>query len=197
MHSSSGTGPVELYFERDHAFRKKKPDPATGRKRIGCAICGAGKLRPEHMGAPPSLNEGGSGMDRMTYQRIKHAWKTVLRQQVRQAGLGRHGAGLWESVHVEPQIGFPNRTRRDEGNMEWMLKKALGDVLVEEGVIIDDCFFPVRRYTMGNLDGVHSPGQSWLRLLVFRCAAVPAPQGAPKGMVAEAVGATSVRRIAR
>lgn len=176
--------PVELFLERGHAFKKKRPDPVTGAKRIGCETCGAGKLRAVHLGAPPSLNEGGSGMDRMTYQRIKLAWKTALRDLVKRSPLGDL-EGPYESVHVEAQIAFPNRQRRDEGNIRWMLEKALGDVLVEEGVIVDDSFFPVCRFTLGNLDGVLSPGRSWLRLLVFPRVAVPAPVGASKGTAAE------------
>lgn len=168
------TEPVELYLERRHAFKKKPKDPATGKKRIGCEHCNRGKSHPDHLGAPPSLNEGGSGLDRAVYQALKRAWMDALASEVRRAGLASCG---WESVYVEAQIGFPDRRPRDEGNIEWMLKKALGDVLQAEGVIPEDCFYPVRRYTMGNLEGVHSPGRSWTRLLVFESVAEVAPVG--------------------
>lgn len=167
--------PVALYLERRHAFKRKPKDPATGKKRIGCEVCGLATRHPDHLGAPPSLNEGGSGLDRRVYQALKGAWMDALASEVRRAGLA--GVG-WESVYVEAQIGFPDRIRRDEGNIEWMLKKALGDVLVAEGVIPDDCFYPVRRYSMGSLEGVHTPGRSWLMLLVFESVAAVAPVGA-------------------
>lgn len=174
--------PVELYMERQHAFKKKSPHPVTGKKRLGCEVCGLAKRHVDHLGAPPSLNEGGSGLKREAYQTIKGTWKDALRDLVRASALGALDGPL-ESVHVEAQVGFFNRQERDEGNLEWMLKKALGDVLVEEGVLVSDCFYPVCRYTL-SLEGVHSPGRSWLRLLVFPRAAVVAPMGA-KGTAAE------------
>lgn len=172
-------GPVELYLEREHAFRKKRPDLASGKKRIGCAVCGAGRRAKEHMGVPPSLNDGGSGMNRREFWQIKMAWSDVLSELVTGSALGALTAPL-EAVHVEVQMGFPTYQDRDEGNLRWMLEKVLGDVFVSAAVIPADTFFPVRRYTMGNLDGVHSPGRSWLRLLVFQSAATRAPRGDQK-----------------
>ena len=167
-------GPVELYLERDHAFKKKPKDPTTGKKRIGCAVCGAGKLRRQHLGAPPTLNERQKISD-MEYHRLKMAWEDVFRELIRDSALSP-----CEAVHVEAQIGFPRRQACDEGNLRWMVEKALGDALQAENVIPDDTFYPVRRYTMGNLEGVDSPGRSWLRLLIFQTAATCAPRGDAK-----------------
>jgi hypothetical protein len=165
-------GPVELYLERDHAFKKKPRDPVTGKKRIGCAVCGAGKLRRQHLGGPPTLNERQKIND-MAYQRLKMAWEDTFCDLIRAAGIPP-----CDAVHVEAQIGFPRRQACDEGNLRWMVEKALGDALQRENVLSSDTFYPVRRYTMGNLEGVHSPGRSWLRLLIFQTTATIAPNGA-------------------
>lgn len=177
--------PVELFLEREHAFRKKPKDPVTGKKRIGCAVCGQGERRKAHLGAPPSMNDGGSGMNRREFWQLKMAWMAVLREQIVASPLGALEEPL-PAVLVEVQMGFPTYQDRDEGNLRWMLEKALGDVLKDAGVIPADTFFPVRRYTMGNLDGVHSPGRSWLRLLIFETVAVSAPRGDAKAMTERA-----------
>lgn len=168
--------PVVIQVERDHPFKKKDPDPATGKRRVGCATCaerGLGivaKLNVAHLGAPPSMNEGGSGMDRMEYQAVKGAWMAAL-----SAALVASPANAWprplHAVMVEAQIGFSTRQSRDEGNLRWMIEKALGDALKKGGWLEDDCFYPVRRYSFGSMEGVHSPGRSFTRLILFPSAA--------------------------
>lgn len=172
-------GPVELYLERDHAFKKKAADPVTGKKRIGCEACGRAKQHVDHMGAPPSMNEGGSGMDRMAFKTFKRAWQDAFVELIRASALGP-----CEAVSVEVEVGYSSRGDRDGGNVKWWVEKVLGDALVECGVLVDDTYYPVDRYDVGGIKGVHSPGRSWLRLLVFPRAAVEAPVGA-KGTVAE------------
>lgn len=165
--------PVELLIERDHAFKKKKPDAETGRKRIGCEVCGRGRNHRAHMGAPPSMNSGNHSMQPMAYQALKHSWQDAFAELLEASGLPR---GL-EAVSVEGLVGFPTLAVRDGGNFRWMIEKALGDALVSgsEGVaggwIEDDCFFPVCRYEFGGLQAVHTPGRSWLRLMIFPRAA--------------------------
>jgi len=159
--------PVELEIRQDHPFRKKSDDPLTGQRRIGCAVCGAGKLRRQHLGAPPSMNDGGSGMDRNAYQALKKAWQAAFTDALRGSGLP---LGL-EAVTVEGLVGFPTRTGRDQGNHRWMVEKALGDALAEGGWIPEDTFYPVSRYEFGGLQAVHTPGESWLRLMVMPRAA--------------------------
>lgn len=157
------TEPVEIMVERDHAYKKKEPDPETGKKRIGCAECNGAKRAAAHLGAPPSLNDGGSGMNRMDFAGLKKAWQERFTYELERSPLPR---GL-SSVFVEGQIGFPTRTSRDEGNYRWMIEKALGDALVKGGWLDDDCFFPVLRYSFGGLTAVHVKGRSFTRLMLM------------------------------
>jgi hypothetical protein len=157
--------PVEIVITQDHPYAKKPNDPETGRKRIGCETCNRAKLHPDHLGAPPSMNEGGGGgaMDWRKYQGIKKAWMAVLAAKLAEECAGER----WHAVTVECRIGFPTRTKRDEGNVRWMVEKALGDALVVGGWLEDDCIFPVRRYSFGGVEAVHTPGASSVRLILF------------------------------
>jgi hypothetical protein len=159
--------PVEIEIRRDHPFRKRdKRWDEKQQKQIqppGCAQCGWAKHHLNHLGAPPSLNEGGSGMNRMAFQTLKKAWQSALTLHLRASGLERGLAG----VTVEGLIGFPTRAERDQGNHRWMVEKALGDALVSGGWLQSDCFFPVCRYEFGGLQAVHHPGESWIRLSLF------------------------------
>jgi hypothetical protein len=159
--------PVEIEIRQDHPFRRrdKRWDVKLGKyvQPSGCATCGKGKMNAAHLGAPPSLNEGGSGMNRMAFQSLKKAWQSALTEQLNASGLERGLAG----VTVEGLIGFPTRAERDQGNHRWMVEKALGDALVSGGWLQSDCFFPVCRYEFGGLQAVHHPGESWIRLSLF------------------------------
>lgn len=175
--------PVEVLIERRCKWKKKPDDPETGKKRLGCENCGKAKMDPDHFGAPPSLNEGGSGMDRRAYQSLKKAWMRVLGDGLVRSQLPR---GL-KALTVEVMIGFSTYQERDEGNLRWMIEKALGDVLkdglyddegvciIEGGWLPGDSFWPVRRYSMGNLEGTHTPGESWTRLMIFPSMIEPEP----------------------
>jgi hypothetical protein len=165
--------PVEFTIARDHQFRAK-PRHEDGRKRIGCRDCGFGKLARQHLGAPPSLNEGGSGMNRMAYQALKRAWTNAIFWELQRA-VRTMPTIEWQSCTAEVQIGFDQYRERDEGNMRWMIEKALGDVLVDCRFLPDDSFWPTRRYSMGNLEGRHTPGESWTRFLLFPSVTVPTP----------------------
>jgi hypothetical protein len=160
-----GREPVQIVIEQDHPYAKKPNDPETGAKRIGCATCNRAKLHPDHLGAPPSMNEGGGGgaMDWRKYQGIKKAWMAVLAAKLAEECAGER----WHAVTVECRIGFPTRTKRDEGNVRWMVEKALGDALVQGGWLEDDCIYPVRRYSFGGVEAVHTPGASSVRLILF------------------------------
>jgi hypothetical protein len=159
--------PVEITVRRDHAFRRrdKRWDEKKGKtvQPPGCAECGKGKLAAAHLGAPPSMNDGGSGMDRMAFQALKKAWQERLTTLLWASNLEFGLAG----VTVEGLIGFPTRAERDQGNHRWMVEKALGDALVAGGWLPSDCFFPVCRYEFGGLQAVHAPGESWIRLSIF------------------------------
>jgi hypothetical protein len=164
--------PVIIIIERDHRFKKRPPDEVTGAKRIGCLICFergdgiVGQLKRVHLGAPPSMNEGGSGFAHNEYQALKKAWMAALRTE-----LDLSPAAQWprplERIVVEAEIGFSTRQARDEGNLRWLVEKALGDTLKEGGWLENDCFYPVCRYSFGALTGVHAPGRSYIRLMLF------------------------------
>lgn len=168
--------PVELMIEADHVYRKPKVNPETGKKGRGCAECGKARFHFDHMGQPPSLNDGGSGLHRMAFFQLKSAWQERMAVALEASPLPR---GL-EAVMVEAQIGFSTRAHRDEGNLRWMIEKALGDALCTEGYLEDDSFYPIRRYSFGGLTGVHVPGRSFTRLMLFPSTASPSmtvPEG--------------------
>jgi hypothetical protein len=125
-------GMVEIVVRQDHAYKRraKRTDVVKGRPKTvqppGCAHCGGAKHAGQHLGAPPSLNDGGSGMDRMEYQALKGAWQRAFAEALDRSDLPR---GL-ASVTVEVMCEFPVRRDRDEGNHRWMIEKALGDALV-------------------------------------------------------------------
>ena len=160
--------PVEILIEQDHAFKKKKPDPVTGAKRIGCDVCGRGRLDRAHLGAPPSMNSGNHSMHPQAYQALKHAWQDALKASLDASGLPR---GL-ARVTVEGMVGFPTLANRDQGNHRWMIEKALGDTLVVGGWLPDDRFYPDAIYEFGGLSAVHDKGRSWTRLMIFPTAAI-------------------------
>lgn len=175
--SSREVEPVEIVIERDHAYKSRgKGD--KGRTLPGCAVCKGGKLKPQHLGAPPSMNGGNHSMDPNAYQALKHAWQAVMREQL--DALDDALPRPCEAITVEALIGFPDFRSRDQGNLRWMIEKALGDVLVDGGWLPDDSFWPVRRYEFGGLQGEHTPGESWTRLRLFP--SMVAPQPAPRNV---------------
>jgi hypothetical protein len=166
--------PVTIEVRQDHPF-KRKPPHEDGRKRLGCEHCNGAVLAPQHFEVP-SLNDGGSGMDRFAYQALKGAIEGVLTDALKASPLEP-----CDAITVEALIGFPTRRERDEGNHRWMIEKALGDVLVKGGWLPDDSFWPTRRYSMGNLEGVYTPHEHWLRLTLFPTAVTVAAAGAAGG----------------
>lgn len=165
----SALKPVELYHERDHVFAKPEIKPKRGKGR--CAICGRRFGVLEHLGAPPSLNVGGSGSNHFAYQQSKHDWQGLFVDLLTRSCLPR---GL-AAVSAEAQLCFPDRIRRDQGNFRYLIEKALGDALVDGGWLTDDSFFPERRYAFGDVEGVYVKGQSWMRLMLFPRAADSSP----------------------
>ena len=72
-----------------------------------------------------------------------------------------------ETVSVSAKLIFPDLTHRDEGNLRFLLEKCMGDALQKGGWISDDCFYPVRKYTFGQLEGEHRPGVNGVELTVW------------------------------
>jgi hypothetical protein len=157
--------PVEVMIERDHRFKSRGKAEGSKRTLPGCAVCKRGKLNRAHLGAPPSMNGGNHSMDPMAYQALKHAWQAAIHDALLE--LGDRLPRPCESVTVEALIGFDTYASRDQGNLRWMVEKATGDALVEGGWLPDDTFWPVRRYVFGGLEGEHTPGRSFTRLLLF------------------------------
>jgi hypothetical protein len=187
-------GPFFVTLRRECHY-KAKPGKAKG-----CARCGLAQDHLDHLGAPPSLND--HTMDRIKFARMKEAWQRKLGLALEKAGLPR---GL-ESVHVEVLLGFDTYRERDEGNVRWMLEKALGDTLVngavrtswrkpegaapgtkpekvvervvEGGWLQGDSFWPTLRYRMGSIEGEHTPRESSATLQILPSCeiAMPAPR---------------------
>lgn len=82
---------------------------------------------------PPSLNRF-TGGGRGPYHRAKKQWQQQLGTALMVAGVPR---GL-RSVKANAVLTFPVKRRRDEGNLRFLLEKALGDILVEGGWLADD-----------------------------------------------------------
>ena len=153
--------PVAFTITLDHVYRSRGKT-ANGGRLPGCAVCGESKYADVHMGRVPTMNAG-LGMERRSYQNLKLAWERVLTAGIESTGLQR---GL-HSVMVECTLGFPTRAGRDEGNLRWMLEKALGDALVQGGWLEDDTFFPVARYQFGPLQGRLTPGSESVTIVLL------------------------------
>lgn len=153
--------PIELFFERDHPYKAKGKHPDTGKKQKGCAVCNGRQRAREHL-FPPSLNDGGSGMDRMQFYELKKAWQALMLELLRASPL----ATGQDALSVDCLLGFPTQQARDGGNYRWLVEKALGDALIEGGYLEDDCFYPMDRYSFGDIQGTWSKGRSWLLLRV-------------------------------
>lgn len=153
--------PVEIVHRRDHKFAKP-PKGSRGCQALvdGGKKCGRAKTNPLHHGAPPSLNDSGSGANHFAYQNAKKAWQEMLNDRLVTVGLARP----LRSVLVEGLCCFPDRIRRDQGNFRYFIEKALGDALKEGGWIEDDDW---DRYEFGGLAKVYEKGESWIRLRIF------------------------------
>lgn len=117
-------------------------------------------MKPQHLGAPPSMNAGGSGHNRFDFQAIKGAWQARILEGLRETSLPKGLA--W--VMVEARCCFPDRARRDQGNFRWMFEKAMGDALKKGGYLADDDW---DHYEFGNLQRIYQKGRSFIEVIVF------------------------------
>lgn len=147
---------------KSNRVHKKDGGECTFKRKNGCANCGKPKKDRSHFGAPPSLNILGSG-NAGAFMGLKTNWQELFADLLRDSDLP---TGL-ERVTVEGFVTFGVPNPRDEGNIRFLIEKALGDALVEGGWIPDDTFFPVRHYSFGNLEGEYVPNRSALRLMLF------------------------------
>jgi hypothetical protein len=146
---------VEVEVARRKCHFKKR----EGKKR-GCARCGKPKGDWDHVGAPPSFNVGGSGFNRFVYQNVKKQWSEKIIAALEFAALPRP-LGY---VQVEGLLGFPDRTRRDQGNYRVLLEKVVGDALQEGGWLADDSW---DFYEFGGLAYRYEKGEMWTKLMVM------------------------------
>jgi hypothetical protein len=82
---------------------------------------------------PPSLNRF-TGGSRGPYHRAKKQWEEQLGVALMAEAVPRDLL----AVQASAVLTFPQRRRRDEGNMRFLLEKALGDMLVRGGWLPDD-----------------------------------------------------------
>lgn len=151
--------PAQLEHRRAHKY---VPKPGTKGKRSKCVVCRLAASHLDHHGWPPSLNDGGSGMDHFAYQNLKHQWQDLWVAKLKPLGLPEVA-----QIVVEGRITFPDRIARDQGNFRYFIEKTLGDALQECGVLADDCFYPVRRFEFGQLDPRYVKGAAGLELILL------------------------------
>jgi hypothetical protein len=162
--------PLIIEIKRTCRFKSRGRND-RGNRLPGCAHCRKAKLDPSHLGAPPSTRDMGSSMDKFAYQALKQTWMLAIAVPLQESGLPRQ----LERVTAEVELGFDTYAHRDEGNFRFIVEKALGDVLVHGmpghgiagGWLPDDSFFPVQRYSMGNVTAKHTPGESSTRIVIF------------------------------
>lgn len=184
-------GTYEFVIERKCRFKAQGIKPGNKKKTPGCAHCGLAMDHLDHLGAPPTMNN--HSIERQNFNKIKATWQHACCLGIIRSGMPR---GL-QAVTVEIIIGFEEYRATDEGNRRWMPEKSLGDALVngygyrmpkkkgqkkgdwvqviDGGWIPDDSFWPIMRYSVGNLQGVHTPGESWMRVIMFPSTIEPTP----------------------
>lgn len=85
---------------------------------------------------PPSINQfgfGGRGVH-MKMHRLKKSWEYLIWVTLLETGVPKR----LKKVTAKACLRFKTKRRRDEGNFRWILEKALGDVLQENGHLPDD-----------------------------------------------------------
>lgn len=83
----------------------------------------------------PSMNNLGARGNPRHWHRKKKRLQEQIEQWLMYASLPRP---LPNHVRVEVDMLFPTQRRRDEGNYQPMIEKAVGDALVNGGWMLDD-----------------------------------------------------------
>jgi hypothetical protein len=178
--------PVELIHVPDHSY-VKGPKGARGCKamRSDGIPCNKAHFHPLHN--LPTLNETLTHEWAVYQGALKH-WKLWLNDALIDSGLPK---GL-DYVLVAMRCTFPDRNRRDQGNMRGFIEKALGDTLASKscarcksvdnkkgrclscgsvdllaGWIPDDKFFPTNHYEFNDCEAVLEPGSRRTHLMIF------------------------------
>lgn len=162
--------PVYIQHDRDHEFVGLRKSRARCELVRDGVRCGRGRFALPHLGHPRSMNQGGSGWNHHVWQAEKETWEDRFIDLLDETDLPR----CLERVMVEGVICFPDRNKRDQGNLRYPIEKFLGDALIKGGWLVprkkgrghgrgDEW----SRFTFGNLDAVWSPGRSFLRLMLM------------------------------
>ncbi len=83
---------------------------------------------------PPSLNTVAGRGSNWAYRNAKKDWDERFTYALRASTL----TGPATHVRATAVFRFPQKRRRDGGNMRFLAEKCLGDVLTNEGVLPDD-----------------------------------------------------------
>lgn len=87
---------------------------------------------------PPSLNRVGGSGAWPQWNRHKKRWQADVEVWLMLLTADRTLPPLLEHVDVSARLRFPLRRRRDTGNYQALLEKAIGDALVNGQWLLDD-----------------------------------------------------------
>lgn len=109
---------------------------------------------------PKSLNAISSRGSRWAYIKEKKRWEDMLWPMLELGKLPRP----MKHVLINVWLRFPVRRRRDTGNFAWILEKAVGDVLVKRGFLVDDT---PEYFQMGvtRFDGAQGPPRTTIEVV--------------------------------
>lgn len=111
---------------------------------------------------PPSMNTNEIRSHWTGFQRHKKEWQNEIATMLMVARVRRGG---WQRAACGAFLRFQARApRRDEGNFEQLLNKALGDALVEYRAIPDD---DPPHYVFGGVEFDGERGPDRTRIVVF------------------------------
>lgn len=144
---------------KTNAAHRKKGGTCKFKQQNMCLNCGKAKSHRDHLGSPPSFNVLGSGSQR-AYIGLKTTWQPVLVDLLERSGLPK---GL-QRVMVEGEVSYGVDRDRDEDNAVALVRKFLGDALVQGGWLTKDVW---GRHKFGELVRLDEPGVSRLRLMIF------------------------------
>ncbi len=84
---------------------------------------------------PPSQNANAVRSHWRGYHTAKKLWQGLLVREIAAQRVPTRSACF---VKATVEFTAPDRRRRDADNHEWVVRKALGDALVQSGVLPDD-----------------------------------------------------------
>lgn len=109
---------------------------------------------------PPSMNTNAIRSHWSGFQREKKAWQEEIGFSLMAAQLPRHG----QRAMCGARMRFEKRGRRDSGNFQGVVEKALGDALVAGLWIPDD---DAERFVFAGVEFDDEPGSNQTTIVVF------------------------------